>query len=336
MLTDVLGLQYIYYAELMIGSILLSWGLLSLKKRRLVENIPTSKVRSAAMGLVELRGFAQPFNKEMISPVSRRPCCWWHCVLESSGSRSLSLFKKEISSPELFYLQDSTGKVLIDAFGAELHIDENIFDSYFDGSEKIGSALQAMGVETTGLFGVYGPVRIREKVILPSRPLFIIGEPTYRKNHLESRKQNYLKRLRALKRDPAMMKEADTNKDGFVDPMEWDAFRLKKEKQFLKEETAREATVVASDRLVVRAPSHRAFIISTTSEKAVRGQLKIWSVLFSLGGVSLSGFAAWQALRLGVTISYTLMVGLVTLGLLLGSLIAKGKLRMSKIWEALS
>src|SRR5689334_19076367 len=105
--------ELILYA-LVGGPSLLAWGIASLKEKRLIQDTPISKVRSAAMGLVNLAGVAKP-RKEILEPVHRFPCCWWHCRVQeyhSSGKNSHWETIKELSSPELLYLEDDTGKVL--------------------------------------------------------------------------------------------------------------------------------------------------------------------------------------------------------------------------------
>ena len=89
-----------------------------------IENTPTSKVRSAAVGLVELFGAAK-CKDDLISPVSKAKCVYWHVRAEyyKSGKRSSGwhTFFSESSSPQ-FYLEDDTGKMLIDPKGGEVSI----------------------------------------------------------------------------------------------------------------------------------------------------------------------------------------------------------------------
>ncbi|MFA6004741.1 MAG: hypothetical protein WC881_11820 [Elusimicrobiota bacterium] len=98
------------------GPLALSWGLGCLREKRLIENTPTSKVRSAAMGLVELSGQAVP-RTLLQAPCTGRECCWWCCRVQEykrSGKNSRWVTVKEIGSQDMFYLQDSTGRVLVD------------------------------------------------------------------------------------------------------------------------------------------------------------------------------------------------------------------------------
>src|SRR6185437_10711017 len=60
-------------------------GLRSLNEKRLIENMPRSKVRSAAMGLVEMYGIAIAKSPQ-IAPISGLPCCWWHYRVEELRS----------------------------------------------------------------------------------------------------------------------------------------------------------------------------------------------------------------------------------------------------------
>jgi len=74
----------------------------NLRVVRQIENLPTSKARSAAVGLAELRGVAWP-----VSPQSREPILSWD--LRRPG--------RDIVTP--FYLEDETGRILVDPKGAE-------------------------------------------------------------------------------------------------------------------------------------------------------------------------------------------------------------------------
>src|SRR3989338_5507351 len=102
-------------------------GFYQLKIKRLIENTPTSKIRSIAMGLVEIFGEVIPFNKEIIkSPFTNTNCVFYSYTIEeyrSSGkNRKWILIKKDTSNNK-FYLKDETGQVLIDPNKA--HIDLN-------------------------------------------------------------------------------------------------------------------------------------------------------------------------------------------------------------------
>ncbi|MDD2655646.1 MAG: GIDE domain-containing protein [Candidatus ainarchaeum sp.] len=126
-----------------IGGFCLFFGLLLIyngTQRRLliqrIKNTPTSKVRSAAAGLVELFGKAV-CKDGMDSPVSQRRCAFWriHGEYYQPGKHGgwRTILRKDSSTP--FYLEDETGKMLIDPKGAEVDIPQD-FQSTGHLSEK--------------------------------------------------------------------------------------------------------------------------------------------------------------------------------------------------------
>lgn len=101
-----------------------------------IKNTPTSKVRSAAVGLVELYGKAESKEK-MLSPLSQRPCAYWKIIAEHESAsknqeRTWSKFFTD-ESKDRFYLRDDTGKMLVEPEGADISI---MHDFEFTGHMK--------------------------------------------------------------------------------------------------------------------------------------------------------------------------------------------------------
>ena len=93
-------------------------------KNRTIEDTPTSRVRSAAQGYVELTGRGvPPPNTANKAPLTGLPCTWWRYKVEqrrySGRSRSWSTVQSDTSSVP-FLLDDGTGQCLIDPRGAEV------------------------------------------------------------------------------------------------------------------------------------------------------------------------------------------------------------------------
>ncbi len=93
-------------------------------KNRVIEDTPTSRVRSAAQGYVEISGLSVlPPDCHTKAPLTRIPCAWWRYKIEerrSSGrSRSWCTTQSDTST-EPFLLDDGTGQCLIDPRGAEV------------------------------------------------------------------------------------------------------------------------------------------------------------------------------------------------------------------------
>jgi hypothetical protein len=90
---------------------------------RLIENVPTAKIRSAAQGYVELSGIAKLMDGPIImSPLTGKTCVWYSYIIEEKAdtSRTEGHFNsarqivEQGKSEELFLLEDETGCCVID------------------------------------------------------------------------------------------------------------------------------------------------------------------------------------------------------------------------------
>ncbi|MFN7990832.1 MAG: GIDE domain-containing protein [Candidatus Micrarchaeia archaeon] len=88
-----------------------------------INNTPTSKVRAAAIGLVELFGKAE-CREDMQSPVSGVRCAYWRlkCEYYVPGKHGGWRDMYNSHSSSKFFLEDETGKMLIEPDGAEIDI----------------------------------------------------------------------------------------------------------------------------------------------------------------------------------------------------------------------
>ena len=116
------------------GITMLGIGFYYLKLKILVENTPTSKIRSIAMGLVEIFGSVVPI-KLLKSPFTNKECIGYKYTIEeykSSGKENSWQIIKQGDSRNNFYLKDDTGNVLVNPIGAQLDIPRSyFFDSGF-------------------------------------------------------------------------------------------------------------------------------------------------------------------------------------------------------------
>ncbi|MFA5267094.1 MAG: hypothetical protein WC379_03910 [Methanoregula sp.] len=89
-----------------------------------VNNTPTSRVSSAALGLVELAGHAG-CHEGLTSPVSRIRCAYWRITGEYSDENGCwqRIFLDE--STDHFHIRDNTGSMEVDPRGAEMDIPVN-------------------------------------------------------------------------------------------------------------------------------------------------------------------------------------------------------------------
>lgn len=165
-----------------LGIFLFIAGFISLKKKRLIENIPTSKIRSIAMGLVEINGETVPAQKKVLkSPFSNKDCVYYDYTVEQytrSGKRSRWVTIRRGTDSIPFYLKDKTGSVLVEPKGADIDIPMDYqFNSAMgnDPPIKVKNFLRKINLKFEGLWGINHRMRYREYFIAPKDTLYILG-----------------------------------------------------------------------------------------------------------------------------------------------------------------
>lgn len=161
-----------------VGIYLFFRGFYLLQRRRLILDTPSSKIRSAAMGMVEVSGLAVgPYT--MVAPITARPCYYyrtqaWEYKQNGKNKQWVNVAGECMHVP--FFLDDNTGRVLVDPRGAELdlHCDfkEEYNTSFFsrdDTPAGVNGFLARHGVATTNR------IKIEECCIKPKNALFILG-----------------------------------------------------------------------------------------------------------------------------------------------------------------
>lgn len=153
-----------------------------LRSKRLIENIPTSKIRSIAMGLVEVYGKVVLFRKEVLkSPFTARDCVYSRFSIEeyrSSGKHSRWVTVRKGVDFIPFYIDDETGSVLVDPKGAGVEIlRDNEFKSGFmkDPPDGVKRFLRRSVMDFEGFFGLNKMMRYRESFIEPGDMLYVMG-----------------------------------------------------------------------------------------------------------------------------------------------------------------
>jgi len=179
-------------ASLIFGLISLVKGYTSFKRFRLIRDIPTSAIRSIAMGIVEIQGKVKPIEL-VTAPYSGTDCVCFKYTVEELRQRGKSSAFVTIASGDKrtpFLAQDDTGEVLVDPTEAEFQIDvsrEYIHDvGFFEGlastfesdEEKLAGIslghLKPVG-PTDISFYTNGDMRIREYCVNAGDDLYILG-----------------------------------------------------------------------------------------------------------------------------------------------------------------
>jgi hypothetical protein len=163
----------------LVGVYLFYRGFRLLQRKRLILDTPASKIRSAAMGLVEINGLAVgPYT--MPAPITGVPCYYfrtmaWQWQQRGKNSEWVQVADESLHVP--FFLDDNTGRVLVDPQGAEMDIHRDFHDEFstalfstsLDLPSNVSSFLARHGISTDR------KIKIDEYCIKPKNALFILG-----------------------------------------------------------------------------------------------------------------------------------------------------------------
>ncbi len=169
---------------MVIGIILLFAGIKYFGYKRLIENIPTSKIRSIAMGLVEIFGKVVALeNNLLLSPFSNTECVYYKYTVERWVKSNDKHHWQVVNSGKTslpFKINDNTGSVLIDPGAADFDLKSTTFssDAGQDPPIIIKKFLDANNLKYEGFFGINYRMKYRESIIIPNESLYIIGSAT--------------------------------------------------------------------------------------------------------------------------------------------------------------
>jgi hypothetical protein len=117
---------------LLIGIVIFAVGFVWFRRKRLIENIPTSKIRSLAMGLVEINGVVVPYQEKLlVSPLTKKNCVYYHYLVERYEEHYNPKTKRKEGHWVMvqnekqnvqFSLKDDTGMVLVDPNRADVDV----------------------------------------------------------------------------------------------------------------------------------------------------------------------------------------------------------------------
>jgi Ca2+/Na+ antiporter len=175
----------LYLVSIFVGIFFFIKGFQQFREKRLMEDLPTSTIRSIAMGLVEINGKAVPCKQTRMlrGPFTNKACVRYKCTVErliknNNNSDKWELLKKE-EKGDYFYLQDSTGKVLIDAEGANYEVPAD-FELKIDVLSKdmpdiLNKYLETRRLKTNEVLKYKSRLRFTEYDIEVCDKLFVLG-----------------------------------------------------------------------------------------------------------------------------------------------------------------
>lgn len=196
-----------------------------LRHCRLIEDMPTSRVRSAHQGYVELEGNGHPPQGDALltSPLSQSSCIWWFYEIEKKVRRNKNTSWDTIdkkTSDAAFLLEDATGQCLVNPVGAEVVTTHK--HQWYGGTAWPGSAPPAKPS-----FFQSGSYRYTERLIQPAEAVYALGlfKTLSASMDADEERAALTATLAEWKQDAARMQVFDVNKDGDIDVKEWEAAR---------------------------------------------------------------------------------------------------------------
>lgn len=160
-------------------------GFQILERKRLIENTPTSKIRGAALGLIEVSGLAAgPYTLK--APITGVPCYYYRTIAWQMKRTGKNEHWEKVADESLhvpFYVNDNTGTLLVDPQGAEMDIHRDYCELY---SNSIFSGNIGVPGAVAGFLGRHAidcdkKTKVEEFSIKPKNSLFILG--TLSQNH---------------------------------------------------------------------------------------------------------------------------------------------------------
>lgn len=165
-------------AAIVAGLYLFYRGFRMLQRKRLILNTPTSKIRSASLGLVEISGLAAgPYT--VIAPVTGRSCYYYRTIAWELKRSGKSEEWKQVADESMhvpFYLDDNTGKLLVNPQGAEMDLHRDFHEEFSNSiffSREMPDTVRVF-LARHGVSGEH-KIRVDEYCIKPKNALFILG-----------------------------------------------------------------------------------------------------------------------------------------------------------------
>ena len=304
-----------------LGAFIVRWAYKSLQTRRKVEDMPTSRARSAAQGLNEFQGYAWPlFNT--VKCAFNNDCVYYVIHLEKYVKRGKSSTWENIYTHVVvsdFFLIDPTGAVQVLPEGADFSIQKrtsawtSLSKSAQDFMLKnyiphdVGRGFPPGSGFFGGLFT--GRFRLRENYILLGSPLLVIGgfDSTAggEKNlHNNPPLQSFYDKI---KKDVRLKIGTtsnffDLNKDGVVEAEEIRRGIYYMARALINPKAPPIETIMTPVPLhgLVKKTDHHDLVVIDSHEALYRHQAEWYLYLCFLGGAALIVFGAYLALTPGL------------------------------------
>lgn len=267
-------------------------------RKRIMEDTPTSKIRSAAQGYVELSGHGALLEgPPIIAPLTGLTCTWYSYNIEEhrrSGKNSNWANIENGKSEELFLIVDETGECVIDPDGASVTAAEK--DVWYGTTPRPSRGPKATGGLLSG-----GRYRYTERRLHPKESLYAIGlfSTVGGAGDVFDPGGDVRDILKEWKQDTeALMKRFDTNKDGEIDMEEWQTVRAAALQEVMANHGERQAEAPVN--LLTRTrDKRRPFLLSALPQHSLIRRYQVYSAALILLFFICGAFVSWAiSLRL--------------------------------------
>ncbi|HNP26654.1 MAG TPA: GIDE domain-containing protein [Nitrosomonas sp.] len=266
-----------------------------LKRARLIEDTPTSKIRSASQGYVEIKGtVSYGKNRELIAPLSGNACVWYTYKIQRyqrSGKNSHWSTVEEGTSKRSFLIQDNTGICVIDPEGAEVLTEHS--RTWYGNTER-----PKQTKNTNIFFSVIGGRRYRyiEKFIYVHDLIYALGnfKTSGGGRAVPSNHQITGQVIREWKQDyNQILNRFDQDKNGEINILEWETVRAaaSREAEKRRQRLSRMPTVYTLSNTTHK---QHPFILSTFSQKTLAKKFRSHAILSLIGALLFVAFLIIQ------------------------------------------
>jgi len=290
---------WIWFSILFLIGLACGYGILYFVRRaRIIKNTPTSKIRSAPQGYVELMGQLKYLTHQpVIAPLTGVACAWFsYCIEEErvthtkNGTRSSWHTIEQELSERVFQCEDDTGRCMIDPRRAEIHPSNK--DVWYGHSRWPASG----PVGNSNGYIHSGGYRYTEQRLHENDPLYVLGafhtiDPNKAHGSVDDETRTILK---VWKQDQAALHEKfDSNLNGKIDLQEWEVARNTAEQQAYHQRLGR-ADKAAVNIITKTDDFRRPFIISTEPQTNMIRGFKVKALACTVGFILCSPFSVWM------------------------------------------
>jgi hypothetical protein len=246
------------YALLAMSAVsFLAW-IANYRRYRSIQDLPTSKVASAAQGYVELFGRSELLAGEPIrSKLSHTTCCWYSYQIQEKDSRNRWSTVDSGASVEQFLLVDDTGQCVISPDGAEV-----LTHDY-----KTWDELDR---------------RYNEWLLRPKTAIYAIGEfstTTAAATAVSEERADVGALLSQWKADPKQLQARfDLDRDGKISMKEWELARLQARREVRARHSEMQSRSTEGVNVLRKPGDGRLFLLANEMPEKIGSRYRNWSI----------------------------------------------------------